>query len=919
MKLNFLLIALLIFTVSFSQSKGKVTGIITDEEMNNETLPFASIAIKGTSIGTSTDENGNYTLSVPEGSHTLVIVFMGYESLEVPFTIKVNETKNISRSLKSTSVMLEDIVIEKTVSREKESALLVEQKNAVVIKQNIGAQELTRKGVSDAAGAVTKVTGISKQEGNSGIFVRGLGDRYNSTTLNGLPLPSNEPENKNIALDLFTTDVIQSVGISKIFITDLYGDMSGANIDIISKEHTGAGKLTIETGSGLNNKAFNSDFKIADGIEKTGFYNVKTPTSTSEYQLNSKWGPKNESKPINGNFGISGGKSFDVGEQSRISAFGTVSYANGYAYRNGSQKIVSNTNDNVLVDYYNVDKYEFNTKSTALANVVYKINANNTIKANSIFVNSSKSTVGEYDLFVGQGDDRYEFTRQTLTEQNKLFVNQLLGKHDFGERLNLDWGASYSTVNADMPDRITNNLILVGDTYRYNTAAPSTNNRYFQYIDENEMAAKALFSYKIIKGENEDYNGKLTFGYNGRIKSRDFEATQLNFRISGTENIAVTKNTIDDFLNPANQSLTQNVPNTFYILTARLQSLKPFTYNGDLSVHSGVANFEHTLSDKTTYTLGVRAEKINQELIWDTNFPIAGASFDDATIDKFYVLPAATLKYSINEKQNVRFAASKTYTLPQFKEKAPFRYEGIGENSIGNPFLNPSDNYNVDFKWELFPQNDEVVSIGAFGKYLVNPISQVLLNSTLNDNTFVNAGKSAYVAGAEFEVRKNIWKIDNENSKQTLSAGVNLTVMYSQQKLDSKKVASDTKNTISVNFNDDTDALQGASPVLVNADLTYRIESGNFRPTISLVGNYFHDRIYSLGSFERGNIVEKGIAILNFVSNANIGEKLNISFNIRNMLNSKIERVQENGEGDINIYSFKPGLDFSLGLKYNIF
>lgn len=918
MKLKFLLIALFTLSLGFAQTKGTIKGTITDKDMNNETLPFSSVAVKGTTNGTNADENGKYSLTLEPGNVTLVFGFLGYETKEVQVTIKAGETKVVNQALASTSVQLEDVVIEKTVSREKESALLLDQKNAAVIKQSIGAQELTRKGVSDAAAAVTKVTGISKTEGNSGIFVRGLGDRYNSTMLNGMPLPSNEPENKNIALDLFSTDIIQSVGISKTYDVMQYGDMGGANVDIASKEHTGDGKLQVEVGSGLNNKAFNTNFKMADGAKKTGFYDVKTPTSIRDYQFGTKWSPVTESKPVNGSFGITGGKNFNVGEEGRISIFGTANYGNGYTFKTGSQRNIA-SNDEVVTDYYKVNKYEFSTKTTMMANVAYKINAHNTIKANSVFVNASKSSVNEYDTFIGQGDNRYEFNRQTLTEQNKLFVNQLLGKHNLNERLDLDWGATYSTVNADLPDRITNNLVRREDgQYTFNTAAPTTNNRYFQYIDEKEYAAKAVATLKVLKGEDELYKGKLSFGYNGRVKSRDFEATQFNFRVAQAENIPVDRNNLDSFLNASNQSLTQNVPGTFYINTSRQQSLKPFSYNGDLSVHSGLVNFEHSTSDKLTYTVGVRAEKVLQELEWSTNIQLPNVNFENAKIDKVFVLPAATIKYSLNETSNLRAAASKTYTLPQFKEKAPFRYEGVGENSIGNAFLKPSDNYNLDIKWEMFPKGDEVISAGIFGKYINNPISQVLLNSVLNDNTFVNAGKYAYVAGFEFEIKKNIWQVDDV-TKQTLSAGLNGTVMYSKQELDSDKVARESNNTLSVNFNEKDDKLQGASPLLLNADLTYRIESGVFRPTVSIVGNYFHDRIYSLGSFDRGNIVEKGIVMLNFVSNTTINERWSIGFTVENILNSRIRRVQENRNGDLTSYDYKAGSDFSLGIKYNIF
>jgi TonB-dependent receptor len=921
MKLKFLLIALFTFALGLAQNTGTVTGTTTDKDMAGDVLPFATVAVKGTALSTTTDENGVYTLNVPAGNATIVFAFLGYITEEVAVTIVAGQTQTINKALGSDSVELEDVIIEKQISREKESALLVEQQNAAVITQSIGAQELSRKGVSDAAAAVTKVTGISKTEGNSGIFVRGLGDRYNSTMLNGLPLPSNEPENKNVALDLFSTDIIQSVGISKTYTTNLYGDMGGANVDIMSKEHQGATKFAVEIGSGLNSKAFGSDFKIADGAKKSGFYDTKTPTSISEYRFKTNWSPERQSNPVNGNFGLSAGKSWDVGENGgRLSAFATANYGNGYTYRKGFQRVVSNSNDNILTDYYDVNKYEFSTKTTAMANVVYKINSNSTLKANSVFVNASKTTVGEYDTFVGQGDNRFEFNRQTLTEQNKLFVNQLLGEHKLNEKFDLDWGASYSTVNADLPDRITNNLVRREDgLYTFNTAAPTTNNRYFQYIDENEISGKAIATYKFMQGEDELYRAKFTFGYNGRIKSRDFAATQFNFRVAGAENVPVSPDNLDSFLNAANQSTTQNVPGTFFISTSRLQSLIPFTYNGDLSVHAAVTSFEHQASDKITYTVGVRAEKVLQELQWDTNFPIQGATFDDATIDKVYILPSASLKYSLNDKQNLRVAASKTYTLPQFKEKAPFRYEGVGENSIGNPFLQASDNYNLDFKWEMFPGNDEIFSAGVFGKYIDNPISQVLLNSALNDNTFVNAGKYAYVAGAEFEIKKNIWSVNEENMKETLSFGVNATVMYSQQELDSEKVSVETNRSLSVNFNDTKDRLQGASPLLANADITFRKESGAFRPTVSLVANYFHDRIYSLGSFERGNIVEKGIMMFNFISNTTINEKWSVGLSVENILNYKIRRVQQNAEGDIDTYNYKAGTDFSLSLKYNIF
>ena len=897
--------------ISWSQ-KASISGILTDKDLNGEPLPFANVVIKNANTSTITDEFGRYSIVIFPGNYTVQFTFVGYQPQEQNVDIAAGENIVLNMEMGSGSYQLQDVVIQASANREKETALLLDQKNAIAIKQSIGAEEMTRKGISDAAAAVTKITGISKQEGSTGILVRGLGDRYNSTTWNGLPLPSNEPTNKNVALDIFSTDVIQSIAVSKTYSSELYGDVGGATIDIISKEHTGKGKLNIEIGSGLNNNGFSSNFKVADGIQKSGFYNVIKPNDISIYQFQNRWTPNTEAQPVDTNFGISGGRSFTFGE-SKISIFGTASYENGFNLKRGSQKNIGNTNDNVIEDFFNVQKFEYVTKSTAMINAVYKINGNHSVKVNIVFVNSSRSNVGEYD-FTNENES-VSFTRQTITEQNKLFVNQLLGKSKISDRTDLNWGISYGTVKSDMPDRITNTLVESSNGFIFDTNSQSINNRYFQDLKEDEIAAKALLSYKIMKGNNDEFKGKLSFGYNGRVKSRDFQAIQYNFRVNGI--VAATENTIDDFLNADNQT-TSNMNNTFRILTGRnAGSLNPFTYNANLNIHAGFVNFEYTTSEKLTYTIGVRTEKVLQKMTWDTNVDLPNVNFADAEIDKMYFLPTATLKYSLNDKQNLRVAASKTYTLPQFIEKAPFRFEVVGESTVGNAFLNPSENYNFDLKWEMFPGKEELFSITAFGKYLIDPISKTRLNSALNDNTFVNAGDDAFVVGGEFEVRKNLWNVPE---KQNLSAGFNFTYMYSEQKLDSEKVASETNNNISVSFNDKKDGLQGASPLLINADLTYRSESGSFRPTVTIVGNYFHDRIYALGNIQSGgNVMEKGIVTLNFISSAEIGERLSMTFHIKNLLDAKINRYQENAEGDANIYSYKTGLDFSLGFKYNIF
>src|SRR5690606_25414173 len=194
MKVKTLIFLTLLFSgsIAFAQQKGIVSGVVVDASLNNETMPAVSVAVQGTKLGANTDIDGKFKLELNPGTHILVFSYVGYQTLRDTITVKAGNNINLNVAMASDAQMLDDVVIVGEVRKDTESALLRKQMNSAVITQSIGSQEMGRKGISNAAVALTKVTGIAKQEGTSGVFVRGLGDRYNNTLLNGLPLPSNE-------------------------------------------------------------------------------------------------------------------------------------------------------------------------------------------------------------------------------------------------------------------------------------------------------------------------------------------------------------------------------------------------------------------------------------------------------------------------------------------------------------------------------------------------------------------------------------------------------------------------------------------------------------------------------------------------------------------------------------------------------
>jgi hypothetical protein len=249
-------IKLLFFFVSIAMyaQKGTISGTLTDKDMNNAPLQFANAALKDTNIGVTTDEKGKYSLKADAGKYILVLSFIGYESVEIPVTIIAGETLIINQALGSGSIKLEDVVIQKSVNREKETVLLLEQKKAIEIKQSIGAQELSRKGVSDVEEGLTKISGITKV-GSRGLFVRGLEDRYNNLLINNLAVPSNNPFKKIIPLDLIPTDVVSLIETFKTFNPDIYGDFAGATFNVVTttKPVKSITKISLSSGLTTNN------------------------------------------------------------------------------------------------------------------------------------------------------------------------------------------------------------------------------------------------------------------------------------------------------------------------------------------------------------------------------------------------------------------------------------------------------------------------------------------------------------------------------------------------------------------------------------------------------------------------------------------------------------------------------------------
>ena len=926
MKRQFVTILILVFaglTQGYAQ-QGILKGKITDKKTGEE-LVGAAIVVEGTTTGTITNFMGDYEMPpLDAGTYTFRCQYISYEpQIQTGIIIIADGETILNFEMGESELDLEEVRIVAKANRSSENFLMMEQKNAAIAIENIGAEQLSTQGVSDAATAVTKLSGIVKQEGSQSLNVRGLGDRYNTTTLNGLPLPSNNAELKNIDLKLFDTDVISHINIEKTFTPTLYGDFGGANVNIVSKKLVGNPFLRVSIKGSQNTNLFDLDkFYLQDGPNASGIYNTDVPNieaiqSRTAYGFENSWNPVEKTIYPSIGMGISGGKSFEVNETSKLNAFFNLSFDNERNYSERIERVVSASG--LPLDDLKGEEYQYETQTTGMLNLNYS-RPNSELFFNSMMLNSSAQT---FTSMIGSirdvNDVNSGMKRRGNFERNFVMVNQFLGEHKISDQTALNWGLAYNYIKNTVPDRIQNTYMFYYPETNIGELDPETtgrNFRYFHSFNDHEIAANIAFDKTFGEplNENSEYRGKLTFGYNGRYKTRNFSSHQFNHQIlvdDNNQNIRVDVNNIDDYINEENY-----LNGSYNIIIAQADGQPGFSYDGTVMINGGFGMVEYNVSSRLMLLAGVRVENVSQKINYLSNQNPSGRE-ESTDFNEWKILPGLSLKYMLNEKQNLRFSTSKTYTLPQLQEMPFLVFEGITDAVYGNPYLYPSTIYNGDLKWEFFPKTGEKFTASVFGKYIEDPINKFAIYGRFNEFTNANTGDWAYVYGIELDGKKNLYSLVTESCSRKLFVAANLTLMDTKQELNADKIRKETKNHFGTKFNKEEDVLQGAAPLIVNATLGYKYGWDNNAKSVSsaLVYNYISDRLYAIGHSSLGNQIDQAMNTVDIVLKTKFN-KLGVDFAAKNILNENIDRIQENTKKDELVRSYKRGVTLTLTLSY---
>lgn len=933
MKIKFLFFTFLVCALSFAQNKGTVKGTITDKEANNAPLAFANAVIKGTTVGVTTDEKGTYSLSIAPGNYTIQFSYVGYENVEVAVTVVAGETITVDRTLGSGGYKLEDVVIQKVSSREKETALLMEQKKAVEIKQSIGAQEMSRKGISDVEEGLTKITGISKV-GSRGLFVRGLEDRYNNLLINDLAAPTNNPFRKIIPLDLFPTDIVGVIDVYKTFNPNIYGDFAGGTFNIATSTSKGSKSLTkINIGVGYTTNNNLKDFLIsADASGTKGFFGATgkdrelpsllggkpasytfTPNQALE-SFQSGFDVADSRSPLNTSIGVLHTEKYNFKDESKFSYLLSVNFDNNYSIRSGVERNFNNNPSGFVYrnDFMNTE-YKYKTSTSALLGLNYAAKRLK-LSWNNFYLRTTESLIkDQYGYADLTASNNKSFIRTNQLDQSDYFNSQLVGDYALtsSKDHSLKFGGSFAKTSYQQPDRKFFSGTLDGNGNILTSIGG--NNFIKQYLDiSSDIYLSGMLEYSLKFG-GEDKKHKLAIGYNGNaslMQSSYRFITPVNNFVPNSFSVPVNE---PDF--QLNEYLAQNAFN--------FRESSNATYKAKLKEinNAGYVNVLFKFLDKWELNGGIRAENTERE----TKYREQG-SFDSPFLkinrNKLYILPSLNVKYEVTEKANIRFAAGQTYTRPVIMEAYPIEYiNADGTSTRGNAFLSNSDNLNADLKFELFPTSKEMLAVGIFGKNIKKPIERTFIANAANATitTYLNS-ESANLYGAELEFILDFERLSK--SLSDFSFGFNTSLMTTKVEVPATTINADGSVTNSIETHKSRE-LQGASKWLINSDIKYQFNlSKSWSNTVSLVYAVFGKRIFAVGTGGLDHIYELPVSQLDLVWSSKLSEHFDLKFAADNLLNPdrKFELGTDGSSPiteDSNIISnYKKGVGFSLSLGY---
>lgn len=951
----------LVTSFSLYAQNGTIRGKIVDDS-NGETLIGVNVVIAGTTIGTSTDLDGAFSLTAPVGTHKVNCSYISYSMLTVnDVVVKTGEVTNLGElRLKSDAIMTETVVIEARRSRNNETAMATMQKKSANVMDGISSQTFKKVGDGDAGKAIKRVTGVSV-EGGKYVYVRGLGDRYTKTTLNGMEVPGLDPDRNALQLDIFPTNLIDNITVYKTFTPELVGDFTGGSVDIITKDFPEERSYNLAVSLDYNPAMhLRSDYLTYDGSSLDAFglgsadrdvpfnrnidLDVQTvflePERASDLtrRFDRTMGSGEVTSLLNSSIGFSLGNQFN-GEKYTKGIIASFNYSNSYEfYENAIFSEYITPADTLETELLLRNK---DSGRVAINDVFWSGFVSGSIKSKR----SSLSLVlmhlqnGQKQSSLLNGEQSGLLDQSAIVQKHVLYYNQ----RSISNAL-VDFKHSVPYNNMEIRYRFSPTLALNKEPDFRQTKYEIDENGIFisgggiplvqrVYRDLEEVGYANRLDLKMdVNPSFMEEKSILKVGAAYTYKNRNFDVLTYRFR----EQQARADNSLDpdDILDPEN----------IFDPVTNQGGVNAFGFEQPNNIYESNSNYsaayfmlESPLSPVLKAIYGVRYENFiinytgQRQVVLDSAEDI----FDNREVlNESNFLPSLGLVYNLAEDVNLRANYSKTVARPSFKEKSLSEIIDAltGRVFIGNIDLKQTEIDNYDIRLEKFYPRGQLVSISAFYKRFVNPIEVVAFDQTTGPNQFTPRNSStALVYGGELDARKNLAFLKDD--LKNWYVGFNFTYVISR--IDRRDIITPGNDGVLGTADDISEfderylnkragenvdefrELQGQSPYVVNAFVNYENDSLGF--TANLSYNVQGRSLAIVGIARSPNVWNAPFHNLTFKASKSIGKSRSstISFSVDNILNDKREQLYDSYRAEDRIFTqLAPNRTFSIGYGY---
>lgn len=920
-----LLIILILFTglttAVFSQN-GKITGKVLDAS-NGGVLPDAVIKIEGINKGTATDLDGSYTFeNIAAGELSVKVSYVGYVTQSTSIKMQPGEVISLDFVLQPEGALIDTVTIEATRIQNNEASLLLKQQKAENIQDGISSQQIKRTADATSSEVLKRVVGVSIVD-NKFVFVRGTNERYSSTTLNGVILPSTDPDKKAFSFDLFPSNLLENIVISKSYTPDLIGNFSGGLVQVTTKEFPDKLSLNFSTSSSYNSISTSKDFlTYSAGEKKILFFNSGMDNGSRQMPsvfpdqtilssnfnlqevkafsraLTNNWEQKNSSAPLNGGFQLSAGNNFTIGKSNSLGVFGAYTYSNSFSSKKSERQ--SFQNDDLLESKYTGNQSEYSVLWGGLLNMSFRAGENNKFSFKNTYVFSSEDRT-DYQEGINNPQTQDRKLYSTRFVERNMLSTQISGEHYIGSfgKLRISWKAAYSEADRDEPDyktlRYQRETGTDGKYYAsLSTGEPNSlgGGRFFSWLKDINRSAESNFEFNFKPVKKIEVKTKLGVFYNR--SSRNFSARLFAPKLVDANNFLLFYESPDSLFRSENIDTNKIL---YYELTRKSDS-----YNATEDLAAGFLMFDVPVGKLRT-VIGARLESNMSRL----------SSFDQIgdpihrNVNKNDILPSVNLTYALNPKINLRAGYYQSISRPEFREIAPFSFYDFTEQifTIGNPELERNIIRNYDLRFEFFPNAGEIVSLSLFYKKFDSPIEEVFVPNSGGDNrikTYQNAKGGANNYGAELEFRKNLGFI----AKPLKYFSINTNISVINSKVDLSGIGTTATNL--------ERRLQGQSPYTVNVGLYY--DNTNSGTSVNLSYNRFGKRISEVGLEGLSDIEENGRDVLDLSVIQKLFKNFEVKLSVKDILAQDYLFTQEINGREEMFKKFNAGTGYSLSLSF---